>query len=105
MTALRSPFARGFTSEAADDLAATLKVLADPTRLKILSLLHFSGPMTGVEVGSCLPLQQPTVSYHLKMLAAAGLITVTYRGVFHTRSLRAGRMRALALLLDPGQAS
>lgn len=105
MTALRTPFSPGFTSEAAVDLADTLMVLAEPTRLRILALLHASGPMTGVEIVACFRLKQPTISHHLRLLAEAGLITSRKEGVFTVRSLRAGRMSALAHLLDPGGAA
>lgn len=103
MTALRSPFAPGFTPDAAADLAATLKVLADPTRLTILSVLAASGRMTGTEVEACVPLKQPTVSHHLRLLAEAGFITATREGSFNVRELNPARVAEVARLLIPGR--
>lgn len=102
MTTLRSPFSAGFTASAAEDLAATLQVLASPHRLKILAMLNASGPMTGIEIELCLGgLKQPTLSHHLRVLDRAGFITSATRGVYITRTLVPGRMRAVSLLLDP----
>lgn len=69
------------TAEAAE-LAAALKVLAEPARLRLLSLIqsqpsseacvcHLTGP---------LGLTQPTVSHHLKVLLDAGLVEREQRG-------------------------
>jgi ArsR family transcriptional regulator len=66
----------------ADDLARALRVLADPARLRILSLIR-SQP--GREACVChltepLGLTQPTVSHHLKVLLDAGLVEREQRG-------------------------
>jgi ArsR family transcriptional regulator len=66
----------------AEDLANALKVLADPARLRLLSLIQ-SQP--GGEACVChltepLGLKQPTVSHHLKVLLAAGLVEREQRG-------------------------
>lgn len=55
------------------DLILRLKVLVDPGRLKVLSLLN-RGPMFGPELVAALGLSQPTVHHHLVRLRAAGLI-------------------------------
>jgi ArsR family transcriptional regulator, arsenate/arsenite/antimonite-responsive transcriptional repressor len=66
----------------AESLAAALKVLADPARLRLLSLIQ-SQP--GHEACVChltepLGLSQPTVSHHLKVLLGAGLVEREQRG-------------------------
>jgi ArsR family transcriptional regulator len=66
----------------AEDLAAAFKVLADPTRLRLLSLIANA---EGREVCACdlvVPTgrSQPTVSHHLSILAEAGLVTREQRG-------------------------
>ena len=66
----------------ADQLAAALRVLADPARLRILSLIQ---AQPGGEACVChlvepLGLAQPTVSHHLKVLRMAGLVTREQRG-------------------------
>jgi ArsR family transcriptional regulator, arsenate/arsenite/antimonite-responsive transcriptional repressor len=69
-------------TDAADALARALRVLADPTRLRILSLIQ-SQP----EHEACichltepLGLTQPTVSHHMKVLLEAGLVERDQRG-------------------------
>jgi ArsR family transcriptional regulator len=66
----------------ADQLAAALKVLADPARLRLLSLIQ---AQPDSEACVChlvepLGLSQPTVSHHLKILVQAGLLTREQRG-------------------------
>jgi ArsR family transcriptional regulator len=68
----------------AQELAAAFKAIADPARLRLLSLIaaqpagdacvcHFSQP---------LGLSQPTVSHHLKILFEAGLVGRERRGTW-----------------------
>jgi ArsR family transcriptional regulator len=66
----------------AEQLAAALKVLADPARLRLLSLIQ---AQSGGEACVChltepLGLRQPTVSHHLKVLLRAGLVEREQRG-------------------------
>ena len=75
---LAAPMASGDASS----LAAALKVLADPARLRLLSLIQ-SQP--GHEACVCnltapLGLSQPTVSHHLRVLLEAGLVEREQRG-------------------------
>ncbi|GEK22599.1 ArsR/SmtB family transcription factor [Cellulomonas xylanilytica] len=65
-------------------LARTLKALADPARLRLLSLI---AAQDGAEACVCdliepVGLSQPTVSHHLKVLTDAGLVTREKRGVW-----------------------
>ena len=79
-----APLARAALSAAeAGDLARRLKVLADPARLRLLSLLMAApqGEACTCDLTEPLGLSQPTVSHHLKKLAEAGLITGERRGV------------------------
>jgi ArsR family transcriptional regulator len=66
----------------ARELAAALKILADPARLRLLSLIQ---AQPGGEACVChltepLGLSQPTVSHHLKVLLDAGLVERERRG-------------------------
>jgi ArsR family transcriptional regulator, arsenate/arsenite/antimonite-responsive transcriptional repressor len=66
----------------AEQLAAALKVIADPARLRLLSLIQ---AQEGGEACSCnlqqpLGLSQPTVSHHLKVLVDSGLLSREQRG-------------------------
>lgn len=69
-------------SEAAEDLAAVFKALADPTRVAIVSRLA-SGEMCCVcDLTEAFELSQPTVSHHLRILRDAGLVASERRGTF-----------------------
>jgi ArsR family transcriptional regulator len=70
------------SAQEADQLAHALKVLADPARLRILSLIQ---AQPGGEACVChltepLGLSQPTVSHHLKVLREAGMVSRDERG-------------------------
>lgn len=58
------------------DLEALFKAFADPTRLRILSLLA-AGELCVCDIVEILGVPQPTVSRHLAALRAAGLVAVT----------------------------
>lgn len=85
----------------AEDLAATLKAVAEPTRLRLLSLIAAS---EGQEACVCdltdaVDLSQPTVSHHMKVLVEAGLATREKRGVWAYYRLVPGRLDDLARAL------
>lgn len=64
------------------ELASAFKLLADPVRLRILSLIANSpnGELCGCDLPATLDRSQPTVSHHLSLLAEAGLLTREQRG-------------------------
>jgi ArsR family transcriptional regulator, arsenate/arsenite/antimonite-responsive transcriptional repressor len=69
----------------ADDaiaLARRLKLLADPTRLRLLSMLLDSehGEACTCDLTGPLGLSQPTVTHHLQRLAEAGIVHGERRG-------------------------
>jgi ArsR family transcriptional regulator, arsenate/arsenite/antimonite-responsive transcriptional repressor len=66
----------------ADELAAAFKVLADPARLRLLSLVASAAPGEACACDLVEPLgkSQPTVSHHLSVLTEAGLLTREKRG-------------------------
>ncbi len=70
----------GLTAAAAGNLAARFKALSDPTRLRLLSLIASNTEMCVCDLTGPLGLSQPTVSHHLKVLAAAGFVTREKRG-------------------------
>jgi ArsR family transcriptional regulator len=77
------PVLSSVLSEAeADDLAAAFKVLADPGRLRLLSLIAGAGTGEACACDLVEPLgkSQPTVSHHLAVLTEAGLLTREKRG-------------------------
>ena len=54
--------------------ARTLKALAHPVRVRLLGLLRTEGPSTATRLGESLGLNSGATSYHLRQLAAAGLV-------------------------------
>lgn len=70
------------TGDEAERLGAALRVLADPTRLRLLSLIgaHPNGEACVCDLTAPIGLSQPTVSHHLKVLTEAGLVGREQRG-------------------------
>ncbi len=88
--------------------AAVLKALADPHRLRILSLLAAQPPSTPLcvcEIEGAFDLSQPTISHHLRVLREAGLVSVTKRGLWHYYALAPGSLAPLQALLRDLSAS
>ena len=97
-----TPLAGSSLSDAeAVELERLFRTLADRHRLKILNMLLRAG---GEAVCVCefvptLGLAQPTVSYHLKQLAEAGLLERERRGTFAYYRLAPGALERLSGLL------
>ncbi len=70
---------RGEPAFDAERLAAAFRVLADPTRLRILGRLA-EGTLSGAELGRALGLTAPTISHHMARLVGAGFVGVTEAG-------------------------
>jgi len=87
------------TAAAATDLARTLKAIADPARLRLLSMIaaHEGGEACVCDLIEPLGLSQPTVSHHLEVLADAGLLTRDKRGVWDYFTLVPGALDSLVL--------
>jgi len=83
--------------ERAEQLAAALRVLADPARLRILSLVvnHPRGEVCQAEFTRPLGLSQPTVSHHLKVLYDAGLLRREQRGSWAYYSIEPQQIESL----------
>lgn len=66
----------------AEELADAFKVLADPIRIRLLSLIANSpeGEVCACDLVEPVGRSQPTVSHHLSILAEAGLLTREQRG-------------------------
>jgi ArsR family transcriptional regulator, arsenate/arsenite/antimonite-responsive transcriptional repressor len=77
------PVFEGVLDEAsARETAATLAALADPVRLRIVSMLEAApdGMACGCDLEQPLGLAQPTVSHHLRILREAGLVVGERKG-------------------------
>lgn len=76
-------FAPALTEEEAIGQARLLKALADPTRLRILSLLsRHEGEVCVFEIVESFTLEQPTISHHLRILRDAGLVDCRKKGLW-----------------------
>lgn len=76
--------AGGLTRDQAESNAVLLKAVADPVRLRLLSIIRASAAGEAC-VGDLTPavgLAQPTVSHHLKVLTDAGLVEREKRGTW-----------------------
>jgi ArsR family transcriptional regulator len=84
------------TPAAAEDAAAILKALADPTRVRMLAMLdRATEPVCVCDFTAAFDLGQPTVSHHLGKLRDAGLVTSHKQGIWAFYAL-APDMPALA---------
>ncbi len=80
-----------------DALVAVFRALGEPTRLEILRLIVAQpGPICVCDIVERFPLQQPTISHHLRVLREAGLVTVSRRGVWVYYAPDAGGLALLA---------
>lgn len=95
--ALRAALSR----EQAEDTASILRVVSDPTRLQLLSLIHEreTGRARVGELTRALELRQPTVSHHLKVMTEAGIVHRDPVGREVWYSIVADRLTAIADLL------
>jgi ArsR family transcriptional regulator len=64
----------------AQELAQVLGALADPVRLRLLSIVGSRSEVCSCDLEAPLDRSQPTVSHHTKVLADAGLLVGEKRG-------------------------
>lgn len=85
----------------AESLTRSIKALADPARLRILSMVaaHDDAEACVCDLTDPLELAQPTVSHHLKVLVDAGFLTRTKRGTWAYYRLVPGSLDTVASLL------
>lgn len=88
--------------EAAHRLAGVLKAIAEPTRLRLLSLVAAqpTGEACICDLTAPVALSQPTVSHHMKLLVDAGLLTREQRGKWAYYRLVPGALDNLAHLIS-----
>lgn len=89
----------------AEDLARVFAALADPVRLRLLSLIADAGEVCACELLEPLGKAQPTVSHHTKALADAGLIRGEKRGRWVWWSILPERVTGLGDALTPRAAA
>ena len=93
--------AQPLTAEQAEQVAPLLKALADPVRLRLMSLVasHPGGEICACDLGESFSLSQPTISHHLKVLHDAGLLEREKRGVWAYYRARTGALANLGTLI------
>ncbi|WP_306970782.1 ArsR/SmtB family transcription factor [Arthrobacter oryzae] len=90
----------------AEGIAPLLKALADPVRLRLMSLVasHEGGEACVCDLNDAFELSQPTISHHLKILHEVGLLDREKRGVWVYYRARTEALQNLAALIG-GQAT
>ena len=88
--------------EQAEQVAPLLKALADPVRLRLVSLIAASagGEACVCDLNAAFDLTQATISHHLKVLHSAGLLDRDKRGVWVFYAVRPAALAAVANLFD-----
>src|SRR5215208_1435053 len=89
------------STEQAERMAPLLKALADPVRLRLLSLVasHEDGEACVCDLNDAFELSQPTISHHLKVLHEVGLLDRSKRGVWVYYRARSDTLAGLAELI------
>lgn len=90
-------------TDAAVELAAAFKVLAEPVRLQLLSLIANAsiGEICACDLVAPTGRSQPTVSHHLSILTDAGLVTREQRGKWVYFRVDPSRIAVLRDALEP----
>ena len=89
------------SQENAESLAKSVKALADPARIRIISMVaaHEDGEACVCDLTEPLGLSQPTVSHHLKILVDAGFLSRTKRGTWAYFRIESRALNALSSFL------
>ena len=82
LTSCCSPSQPAVADEAAQELASMFKALADPARVKIMSMLLNAEEVCACDVSEGIGKSAATTSHHLKLLRDAGLVTGSRRGTW-----------------------
>ncbi|HEX3960554.1 MAG TPA: metalloregulator ArsR/SmtB family transcription factor [Trebonia sp.] len=98
-----SPLSEG----GADELAALFKAVADPARLRLLSLIacHDGGESCVCDLLDAFDMTAPSVSYHLKILRQAGLISAERRATWVYYRVNPDVMARMSAVLVPQPAA
>jgi ArsR family transcriptional regulator len=96
--------AQALTQDQAEQIAPLLKALADPVRLRLMSLVASNpgGEACVCDLNDGFDLTQPTISHHLKVLHDAGLVDREKRGVWAYYRIKPEALTSLGALLGCG---
>jgi ArsR family transcriptional regulator len=96
----------GLSTADAHQLTDELLVLAHPVRLQILDILaRHSDQVCVCDIEAAVPVKQPTVSHHLRLLREAGLIDCERRGLWAYYFVRREAVAALRERISAGLAA
>jgi ArsR family transcriptional regulator, arsenate/arsenite/antimonite-responsive transcriptional repressor len=95
------PLLGGLSADEATELAGVLKVLADPVRIRLISLIASSpsGEACACDLPELLDRTQPTTSHHLSQLVKAGFLEREQRGKWAWFRIRPERLTAVCGVL------
>ncbi|GAB3366071.1 MULTISPECIES: ArsR/SmtB family transcription factor [Amycolatopsis] len=104
VTLLLAEPAAAVTDTDAHQAAALFKALADPLRIRLVSLIRYSpgGEACFCDLAEEFAMPQPTLSHHLRVLVSAGLLTRERRGTWSWYRLVPEPLETLRALLDTG---
>ena len=90
----------------AEELASLFKAVADPMRLRLLSLIacHEGGESCVCDLTAAFDVTAPTISYHLRILREAGLISAERRGTWVYYRVNPAVMARMSAVLMPASA-
>ena len=93
--------AQPLSMEQAGQVAPLLKALADPVRLRLLSLVasHEGAEACICDLNEAFDLSQPTISHHMKVLHEVGLLDRSKRGVWVYYKVRTDALADVAALI------
>jgi ArsR family transcriptional regulator len=93
--------AQPLTAEQAEQVVPLLKALADPVRLRLMSLVasREGGEACICDLNDAFDLSQPTISHHMKVLHDAGLVDRDKRGVWVYYRARPQALASLGTLI------
>ena len=92
-------FGSSLGDEDAADLAAVMKALADPIRLKLVNLIADAGEGCACDFPAMLDRSQPTISHHLSILVKAGILEREQRGKWAWFWVNHGRVSSVCAAL------
>ena len=92
-------FTETLAEDDAADLAGVLKALADPVRLRLVSIVGASGEACACDLPALVDRSQPTVSHHLSQLVQAGILEREQRGKWAWFSLNQSRIDEVRAVL------
>lgn len=94
-------FSSVLSPEDAEQLSVTLKALADPIRLRLLSIIASTDEACACDFPSALGKSQPTISHHLTLLVNAGILEREQRGKWAWFRVNNERMEAIRTAIGP----